>query len=481
MESHTSRHTKIAWAAASALILILLVLSWPQATHTTAAPLRQCPNPPICEFDPTCGCWIHCESSCPPGASTEVPPPPPGGTSVPQGTSVPRPTIPPPPYAPPGGYYATVCMPAGYASFCNGRPAIVTYYKSPDGAEYLIHVTCTENCTPATATPGAPVPTPTPYPCNQPPVPNGEGITQPCASQWLGYNLSVSVQIPPVNGARNPWPRSLVGLTTNFCFISAPSSVEQFSAQKAVPCSVDRGSHDSESYDCGSPAGTVSQGARVNYQLGVAWRRYTGSDPGFGTRPPFISALELEERSWNGGNQILPLVPGQCTPHTYETSSYGLRETFPPWNPVCQDRECEYTERTLGVQYTCETCKNCTCAGCVPAYSSIIQTWWWPEWTWRYDEYQCSHHTTECVPDPVGHRTCNGQADMKEHRVCDRWHWVSVTEPWNRYDVRRQGLPSPYVGSGKTNMAGMDPSGNVRTPFVYPPSVPVIEVQPVHP
>jgi hypothetical protein len=70
---------------------------------------------------------------------------------------------------------------------------------------------------------------------------------------------------------------------------------------------------------------------------------------------------------------------------------------------------------------------------------------------------------------------------MKEHKVCDRWHWVSITEPWNRYDVRRQGLPSPYVGSGKTNMAGMDPSGTVHTPFVYPPSVPVIEVQPVHP
>jgi hypothetical protein len=30
-------------------------------------------------------------------------------------------------------------------------------------------------------------------------------------------------------------------------------------------------------------------------------------------------------------------------------------------------------------------------------------------------------------------------------------------------------------------MAGMDPDGNVQTGFVYSPSVPVIEIQPVHP
>lgn len=221
--------------------------------------------------------------------------------------------------------------------------------------------------------------------------------------------------------------------------------------------------------------------ARVNYQLGVAWRRYTGSDPGFGTQPPFISALALEERSWNGGNQLVPLVPGQCIQHTYETSSYGLRETFPPWNPECQDRVCDYIGRTLSVQYTCEACKACTCAGCVPAYSAIIQTWWWPEWTFKYDEYQCSHKHHECAPSRRPTDTCDGVAGQKEVWVCDQWKWVNVTEPWTPYDVRRQGLPLPYIGSGKTNFAGMDPDRNVQTPFQYPPSVPVIEVQPVHP
>ena len=57
--------------------------------------------------------------------------------------------------------------------------------------------------------------------------------------------------------------------------------------------------------------GEVGEGAQVNYQLGVAWRRYVGSDPGFGTVPPFRSALKLDERKWNGGPQLIMLDPGQ--------------------------------------------------------------------------------------------------------------------------------------------------------------------------
>src|SRR5512136_1092565 len=100
MEGHNFRRTKIAWAAACALMLVLMLLSSPPVDHTTAAPLRQCPAPPVCEFDPTCGCWINCQSSCPPGGSTEVPPPPPGGTLGPAPTSRPFPTVIPPTGAP---------------------------------------------------------------------------------------------------------------------------------------------------------------------------------------------------------------------------------------------------------------------------------------------------------------------------------------------------------------------------------------------
>jgi hypothetical protein len=307
----------------------------------------------------------------------------------------------------------------------------------------------------------------------------GANLTQPCTSQWPGYDLSVSLKIPWVNAARYPWPRALVGLENQYCFISAPSDAEKFSVGKALPCSIDRGQHDSSDYDCGSPVGTVGEGAQVNFQLGVAWRRYTGSDPGFGLTPPFVSAINLNDRANNGGNQFIPVSPGQCVQHTYQTSSYGLPETFPPWNTACQDRTCSYADRTLSVQYSGQACDNVTCSGCVSAYSAAIQTWWWPEWTFKYDQYVCVHHTTECVPDLIGHRTCNGQVDMKEHRVCDKWGWKSVTDPWNVYDVREQGLPLPYLGSARTAYAGMNENKVIQTGFNYPPSVPVIEIQPV--
>ena len=114
-----------------------------------------------------------------------------------------------------------------------------------------------------------------------------------------------------------------------------------------IRCSIDRGQHDSSDYDCGSPVGTVGEGAQVNFQLGVAWRRYTGSDPGFGLTPPFVSAINLNDRANTGGSQFIPVSPGQCVQHTYQTSSYGLPETFPPWNTACQDRTCSYALRHI--------------------------------------------------------------------------------------------------------------------------------------
>ena len=75
--------------------------------------------------------------------------------------------------------------------------------------------------------------------------------------------------------------------------------------------------------------------------------------------------------------------------------------------------------------------------------------------------------------------SCNGLAGQKHVRTCDRWGWRPVTEPWTKYDARRQGLPLPYLGSNRTNAAGMTPEQQVMTLFQYSPSVPVIEVQPV--
>ena len=399
--------------------------------------------------------------------------PPGGGTSAPQPTARPFPTIPPPTYAPPGGFWGTYCE---TNNVCPSGFNLVTYYQTPGGLRIITNFgPC---CTPATVTPPTPIP-PTPYPCNTSPQPGDGTITQPCASQWPGYDLSVSVRIPPVDMARNPWPRSLVGLETQLCFSSAPNDKEQFSATKAVPCNAG-GESDQSTWQCGGSTGEVGEGAQVNYQLGVAWRRYVGSDPGFGTVPPFRSALTLDDRDWNGGSKLILLDPGQCTSHTYETSSYGLDETGEAWNPECQDRECAYTERTLPVSRSCEACAACTCAGCAPAYDAFIQTWWWPEWTFRYDKYVCVHKKHDCE---AGRPTdiCDGVPGQKNIQVCDRWGWRNVTEPWNLYDVRRQGRPLPYIGSGLTNAAGMSPDRQIMTPFQYSPSVPVIEVQPVHP
>ncbi len=474
----TARTAALAVMALASGLLISIFAS-PTAT---ASPARDCTV--VCS---TCQpITFQCDDGGPGGQTTPVP----GATQAsggtpggPAPTQRPLPTVIPPTGAPGGGYYTTVCADAAtYGCGCSqGNYANVNLYVSPSGAVYVIGCSNCRGYCQATPTPGPPAtpgPPPTTYPCNVPPAFGDGSLTQPCASQWPGWDLSVSVRIPPVNLARNPWPRSLVGLPTQFCFASAPESAEQFSASKALPCNTGGESTDS-TWHCGGAIGDVGEGGRVNYQLGVAWRRYTGSDPGFGTTPPFRAALNLADRSWNGGSKLLPLDPGQCTAHTYETSSFGLPETGEAWNPACQDRDCAYTERTLTVQRSCEACEACTCVGCYPAYAAFIQTWWWPEWTFAYDEYVCLHQETTCEPDPTGQHSCGGQPFMRTVKSCDRWGWRHTVEPWTKYDARRQGLPLPYLGSGLTNAAGMSPERQIMTPFQYSPSVPVIEVQPV--
>jgi hypothetical protein len=451
MENQQSAYRGYSTAALIALVALLGLVVMSPNYQIMAAP-DQRPNLDCAQTCQVIGGVLVCEYVCPPAATSAPPMPTIRATA-----------------APPGGYYTTVCLPTAISDCpCTmGNYSNVTLYVTGSGTYIVSCGTCRGVCQ---ATP-TPRPQPTPIvqrPCNQLPQIGGGGLAQPCARQWPGYDLSVAVQIPPVQAARNPWPRALVGLPNDFKFVSAPDGVEKFSAVKALPCNVDRRDHEDSSFNCGNPNGDVGEGAQVNYQLGVAWRRYAGSDPGFGTQPPFISALVLEDRSWNNGNRLIQILPGQTIQHTYQTSSYGLSHDFPAWNPACQNRACSYAERTLPDQS-------------VPAYSAVIQTWWWPEWTFRYDEYQCGHKVKVCVASVKSTDTCDGVAFQKEVRECDRWHWVNMTDPWMLYDARQQGLPLPYVGSNRTNFAGMNPGGVVQTPFDYPASVPVIEIQPVHP
>ncbi len=56
-----------------------------------------------------------------------------------------------------------------------------------------------------------------------------------------------------------------------------------------------------------------------DWQLGAVWRRFTGSDPGFGILPPFQAAVYLKDRASNGGSKLVPITPGKCASHTCET------------------------------------------------------------------------------------------------------------------------------------------------------------------
>jgi hypothetical protein len=519
MESRGLEHRAIARAAVIAIvaaICLLAVLTGPTGLHPAYADTLQ-QAPPGCRV--VCGTCapvtFECGAEEPPGGNPgdgtpgSTPQPPGGGNDPtppppPNGTPQPQPTVAPPPGsgAPGGGYYFTQCMIGEGDWGCIGSAAIVTVYVAPNGESYVVNVRCTtaRNCDDGPTPTPRPQPTPVvdPYPCRREPVFGGGIISQPCENGpegWPGWNLSVSVTIPPVNAARNPWPRSIVGGQTTLCLIGAPDSVERFSDNRARPCNVDRGEHESPSYDCGTSSGAVGDGDRVNFKLGVAWRRYTGANsPGFpgAAMPAYPSALLLEDRDFNGGTTVVPIGPGQCTHKTYQTSSWGLEETFPKWNPECQDRECGYTERVQKWTYTGEACDNPVCTNCTPAYDSPIQTWWWPEWTWRYDEYQCVRQEwSACFYDErqlVGGKFAGcgegphaGEADWWQARQCAAWGWRDVIEPWRKYDMRQQGMASPFWRSTRTSFAGMDENRNVRTPFIYPPSVPVIEAQPVAP
>ncbi len=463
MESHRLEIRKIAWAAASllgAVVYLTFALFSPQAVAARNR-LTDCViAPPI----NTCHVQIPPIGTALPPASTA---PAPGGTTQPP--LPPRPTA-TPPFGLVGGYYTTVCT---HSDTCTSGYASKLYYVSPTGDLYQIDQRCVASCIAPTPRPQPTQGPPTEVPCNTNPGIGGGNIGQPCTSQWPGYDLSVSVRIPDARVAVNPWPRSLNGLRTLITFEGVDNRVERFSNAKALPCAVDRAEHDGD-FNCGSPVGTAGEGTQANYQLGVAWQRWTiAGGPFMGYRPPYEAAMTIEDREWNGGNVILPVMPGQQVQHTFETSSFGLDEIGPAWNPACQNRDCNYSERVLpNVHY--------------PAYHLGLSTWWWPEWTWKYDQYVCVHKEPEdCFydPNPGGHGCSHGpnahQPGWKETITCVAWQWKNFTEPWRQYDIRPLGFPHPLVPWGGAVMAGMDPDGHVQTGYNWTPAIPVIEIQPV--
>jgi hypothetical protein len=312
------------------------------------------------------------------------------------------------------------------------------------------------------------------FPCDYPPTVDGGIIRQPC-ERWPGWYIDVEVSIPPADVLRHPWPRGLVGYPNRFWYLGA-GDVEAWSEEKALECSgIDYGKeYDSNTFDCGGSVGNVTADAQVNYQLGAAWRHWTPAAGAiFGQTPPAEQLWTVHDRPENGGDRAF-LDPSIS--YVFETSSWGQPADGPSWNPECQDRTCSYDERTLNLRDT-------------ESYHVNVQTFWWPEYNFRYDEYHCTSTKTECQSRPGwGAAECDldgdgsNDPDTKSRSYCNGWGWRRRTEGWTKYDLRDLGA-DPLVPWGGVRVAGADENGNRQGSWIgawgsYIP-VPVIEVQPV--
>jgi len=441
------------------------------------------------------GCFVDCDNGgggagtpepTPPPVPTQPgggdPTPPPGeGTPPPGGTPAPAPTA-PPGLNPGTGFYRTACD--AYTTECRPNGSVLTWWCYTGGTCYVVSHRCAApgECTPVTPTP-RPTQNPNPdpeWPCDTPPEVSGGVIVQPCP-RWPGWDLRVEVWIPPADVLRNPWPRSLVGLPTQFWFRGG-ADVEAFSTNVALPCTVDYGATyviaDNNLPSCPAPVGEAGEGTRVNYQLGVAWRRWKATTgPIFGFQPAQEVEWHIPDRAWNGGTRY---AAGYYVAHTFETSSWGLEANGPAWNSTCQDRDCSCNERVAG--WSAE------------AYQVGVTTWWYPQYTFRYDEMYCSRRERTpcyCFPhEPVwepSRQSCGTQPGCTgwygSVDECTELKWRRITEPWATYDLTKLGyqsiIPWYLVRQAGATTSGQQCGDYGPTGGSVP--VPVIEVQPVAP
>jgi hypothetical protein len=190
----------------------------------------------------------------------------------------------------------------------------------------------------------------------------------------------------------------------------------------------------------------------------------------------------VEDREWNGGDTM---YVGYEICHTYQTSSWGLPADGPTWNPECQERTCDCDERVsdyLGTE----------------SYHVKVETWWWPEYTFRHDEYVCAgKEWSDCAcysEEPhwtVEHRSCSAPPGIciqdgewyGQIGRCDGWKWKQVQDEWTKYDLTKLGLRDPLMGWTGVTVAGADTAGNRcgeytdRWPCYVP--IPILELQPV--
>ena len=467
------------------LLVITLMLA---ATEAAA-----CCDPPEngCCGSPATGCF-KCASggSRGGGGGGETPPGPPPPNPDPgdgsgAGNPPPAPPTPtPPPGLPTDGFYRLSCdmlipgCPHGYS--------VILWWCVPGGQCYVVRARCAAagECEFVTPTPPSDPPPegPNDWPCQDVPNIYPGGIDQTC-DQWE-WDLAVQVLIPPAQVLRSPWPRALVGLPTQIWYTGQPNRAKAFSTGKAFPCSVNPGAAYANLASvpaCPAPIGQPTEGTRVNLQLGVAWQRWQSGAPAvYGYLPPYESLITIEDRAWNDSAAAV----GTFLQHTFETSSYDLIANGPRWNPACQDRDCTCDERVIGWD--------------MPAYQGGVQTWWYPQWTWKYDELQCSRRTwTPCFyrdSPPVGvpARGCAegdhaGEDNWYQLEECAEWRWRNITGPlfgcpgaqhgaWCVYDLRDLGY-TPLLSWAVAETAGADAGGTQCGSFSPGLAIPVIEAQ----
>ncbi len=245
----------------------------------------------------------------------------------------------PTPYHGIPGYYLWIyCVPSMECS--SGYANYLYYVLQPGGlADSLltIWVCASPNaCTPATPPPPPP---PQTWPCDKPPEITGGIIIQPC-DYWPGWGIQARVVIPPAQARVNPWP----GPSTDCGRYSSPPRRSGYSSSLTAPfpaSGIDYNTeYPSSTFTC-SNGTQVTEGARVNWRIGVAWQRWTrGSGNIFRRAPADEFTWIIPDRYWNGGEKVYTSGPNQTLEYTFETSSWGMPEVGPRWSPECQERDC---------------------------------------------------------------------------------------------------------------------------------------------
>jgi hypothetical protein len=379
----------------------------------------------------------------------------------------------------PEGYETLYCRTETYGN-CPGYGHLVIYCEYYGPSCYLVAVHCVddEQCEWTPPTGG----TDPEWPCAAEPYVADGRLIQPCP-QWPGWHIEVQVYIPPADVLRNPWPRSLVAHPTQLWFAGADDA-EAWSEGKALACNVDYGATytDPDHFPhCAAVGGQVSEGTQANYQIGGAWRRwYPARGTIFGFAPPYELRWTIPDREWNGG--AIDHF-GYAARHSFETTSWGLPENGPAWNPDCQAR-------------VCHNCDERVLSWDSPSYQATLETWWYPEYNFRYDEFYCARrdfsscqcygpdgrpdHIRGCGDPPAG--ICIGDDEVwGQHEVCAEWKWRRVTEEWQTYDLSRLGY-TPVIPWYLVRQAGATPEGQPcgsYGPVGGTIPIPVLEVQPV--